>query len=57
MILCYYQLNDSFFFQSFRVLRGFSCKKYMCNALRLDDMDASLLDYKYGSPLFDVPSS
>jgi len=36
---------------------GFSCNKsQMCNALRLDDMHASLPDLKYRSPLFDVPS-
>jgi hypothetical protein len=32
-------------------------QKYMCNALRLDDMHVSLLNLKYRSPLFDVPSS
>jgi len=54
MILCYYQLNDSFFspilldfFEDFPVTN----KKYVCNALRLDDMYASLPDLKYRSPL------
>ena len=57
----YYQLNDSFFF--FFILLDFfedfpvTNEKYVCNALRLDDMHASLPDLKYRSPLFDVPSS
>jgi hypothetical protein len=32
-------------------------KKYVCNALMLDDMHASLPDLKYRSLFFDVPSS
>jgi len=51
MILCYYQLNDSFFvlFFFFSIFLDFfedfpvTNKKYVCNALRLDDMYASLI--------------
>jgi hypothetical protein len=63
MILCYYQLNDFFFIIFFSILLDFfedfpvTNKKYVCNALRLDDMHASLPDLKYRSLLFDVPSS
>jgi hypothetical protein len=32
-------------------------QKYMCNALRLDDMHAFLPGLKYRAPLFDVPLS
>jgi len=32
-------------------------QKYVCNALRLDDMYAFLPGLKYRSPIFDVPLS
>jgi len=49
MILFFFNLLD--FFEDFPV------KKYVCNALRLDDMHVSLPDLKYKSPLLDVPWS